>query len=82
MSEETTHENIVTSIVADWRQIKMKCKYARENPIKGLNYLCSKNNHPYDISEMGDCIYGNGKITKKASIHCSEGKEILGLKTN
>ena len=61
---------------------KMNCKYARENPTKGLNALCSKDNHPYDTDEMGDCVYIDGEITKKASVHCSEGKELLGLTTS
>lgn len=52
----------------------MKCSYYRE---KGY---CSKGNDPVDKSDMGDCIYLNGEITDKASIHCSEGKKLLGIK--
>lgn len=49
----------------------MKCKYYRE---KGY---CSKNNHPVDINDMGECIYKNGEITAKSSIHCSQGKNYM-----
>lgn len=51
----------------------MKCSYYRE---KGY---CSKDNHPMDTSDMGDCIYGNGEI-REASVHCTEGKKFLGIK--
>lgn len=59
----------------------MKCKYYRENPIREMDGFCSKNNHPYDTSEMGECIYTNGEITEKANIHCSEGERLLGIKS-
>lgn len=52
----------------------MKCDYYRE---KG--YCCKGNDH-IDKSQMGDCIYKDGEITEKASIHCSEGKKQLGIK--
>lgn len=57
----------------------MKCKYYKENSIKGLEGLCSKGNHPYDTSEMGECIYNNGEVSDKSVIHCSEGKKLLGI---
>lgn len=49
----------------------MKCSYYIE---KGY---CSKGNHPIDKSDMGECIYKNGEIADKASIHCSEGKNSM-----
>jgi hypothetical protein len=52
----------------------MKCKYYKEKS------YCSKGNHPIDTNDMGECIYQNGEITSKASIHCSEGKKHLGIK--
>lgn len=47
----------------------MKCSYYKENG------CCSKGNNPYDKSDMGECIYGNGVITTNAAINCSESKK-------
>ena len=47
----------------------MKCGYYRE---KGY---CSKGNNSIDTSQMGDCVYKDGEIIRKANIHCSEGKK-------
>jgi myo-inositol-hexaphosphate 3-phosphohydrolase len=35
---------------------------------------CSKDN---DHNELGECIYRNGVLSYKSSIHCSEGKKLL-----
>lgn len=49
----------------------MKCSYYRE---KGYY---SKGNNPIDKSDMGECVYKNGEITDKVSIHCSEVKNYM-----
>lgn len=37
---------------------------------------CAKNNNENDL---GECVYGDGIIRENTVIHCSEGREKLGL---